>query len=95
MKLDRQGVLFKSGVGFYWPFPRLRYRLRAGHWCEHVRPVPGGRTYVAPGHEWTITVETEPAWEPGDGGRADGWHMIDAGQRQMRRCSLCTHCEFR
>lgn len=35
MKLDREGVLFKDGTGLYWPFPRLRYRLRHGHWCEH------------------------------------------------------------
>lgn len=93
MKLDSQGILFEDGTGFYWPFPRLRYRLRTGHWCEHLRLT--GRVLVAPGDEWCLTKETEPAWEPGDLGRPDGWRMIEAGMRQMRRCSLCTHCEFR
>jgi len=95
MKLDKNGVIFKSGEGWYWPFPRLRYRLRTGRWCDHTRPVDGGQTYVAPGDEWTISIETEPAWELGNSGRTDGWTMVDLGRRQMRRCSLCKWVEWR
>lgn len=95
MKLDRDGISFKDGTGWYWPFPRLRYRLRNGYWCDHRRSVVGAQTYVAPGDEWTLSIPTEPAWEPGDMGRRDGWRMIDMGRRQMRRCERCTWCEFR
>jgi hypothetical protein len=42
-----------------------------------------------------LTKVTEPAWYPGDLGRKDGWRMIDTGARQMRRCSICQHVEFR
>jgi hypothetical protein len=52
-----------------WPFPRLRYWLRHGHWCEHE-------------------------WLPGDGGRQDGWRMIDLGRKKMRTCHRCDHSEF-
>lgn len=35
MKFDRHGVVLKDGSGWYWPFPRLRFRLRYGCWCNH------------------------------------------------------------
>jgi hypothetical protein len=95
MRLDSKGITFKDGTGWYWPFPRLRFWLHNGYWCDHTRPKEGGQTFVAPGDEWTLSVETEPAWEPGNMARKDGWQMIDLGRRQMRRCSLCTWCEFR
>jgi hypothetical protein len=68
-------------------FPRLRYRLRTGRWCTHTRSVPGGRTFVAPGDEWCLSVETEPAWGP--------WHMIDLGRRQIRWCTECGFPDMR
>jgi hypothetical protein len=67
-------------------FPRLRFRLRHGYWCTHERPVPGGQTYVAPGDEWTLSIETESAFGP--------WHMVDPGRHKMRWCTLCHHSEF-
>ena len=76
-----------------WPFPRLRFRLRHGYWCEHVRRSEPQQV-VAEG-EFTLNFKTEPAWLPGDGGRADGWRRIDTGERQMRRCGLCEWVEFR
>lgn len=66
------------------PFARLRFRLRKGYWCTHTR----WKSYPASG-------ERIPAWEPGNLGRTDGWVMIDLGRRQMRRCSVCQHVEFR
>lgn len=95
MKLDRRGVTFKGGDGWYWPFPRLRFRLRNGYWCEHVRLDPNGHTVVEPGNEWTLSRQVVPAWLLGDSGRVDGWRMIDLGRRQMRRCSECDWAEFR
>lgn len=97
MKLDRKGIVFKDGTGWYWPFPRLRFWLCNGYWCDHTRPKEGGQTFVAPGDEWTLSIETEPAWEPGDRGDPEqGWCRIDMQMgREMRRCSLCTWCEFR
>jgi hypothetical protein len=71
-------------VTFVWPFARLRFRLRRGYWCQHT----GWADYPESG-------ERVPLWEPGDQGREDGWVMIDLGRRQMRRCSLCQHVEFR
>lgn len=82
-------------LGIYWPFPRLRYRLRHGYWCEHERRIEGARSVVRSVDEWTLTFPTEPAWEPGDGGRVDGWRMINVGTNQMRRCSACEYAEFR
>lgn len=78
-----------------WPFARLRFRLRHGYWCTHERPVDPVETVVPPGDEFVLSKKLEYAWEPGDQGRTDGWVMIDMGRRQMRRCSLCGHVEFR
>jgi hypothetical protein len=50
---------------------------------------------IVPLGQFTLGFKTEPAWYPGNGGRADGWRMIDTGARQMRRCSICQHVEFR
>jgi hypothetical protein len=94
MNFDREGVLFKDGTGWYWPFPRLLFRLRNGYWCTHKRPVKGGRTFVAPGDEWTISIETEPAWVPSSEGRPDGWVRIDYQiGTMMRRCEICHWAE--
>lgn len=60
-----------SHLEFVWPFPRLRFRLRTGRWCDH------------------------PYWERGQNGRKDGWHMIETGMRQMRRCAVCEWVQFR
>lgn len=96
MKLDRHGIVLKDGSGWYWPFPRLRFRLRTGRWCDHTRPVDGGRTFVAPGDEWILSVETEPAWEPSSQGRPDGWDRVDyQGGRMARRCDACKWVEWR
>lgn len=78
-----------------WPFPRLRFRLRNGYWCTHEKPVEPVETVVLPRDEFVISKKMEPAWYPGNLERPDGWVMIDLGRRQMRRCSLCQHVEFR
>ncbi len=96
MRLDRDGISFEDGTGFYWPFPRLRFRLRNGYWCDHTKPLDGAQTYVAPGDEWCLSRPTEPAWEPSSQGRPDGWVRIDYQTGRMtRRCSVCTYAEFK
>jgi hypothetical protein len=84
MKVDRDGVLFKSGTGFYWPFPRLRYRLQYGHWCTHERweGYPDDPRRVG-------------TWEPSPTGHANGWTMVNLGLRQMRRCYVCKWVQWR
>lgn len=36
-----------------------------------------------------------PSWAPGNGGRLDGWRMIDTGMRQIRWCAVCGHAQIR
>lgn len=71
-------------LGIYWPFPRLRFRLRHGYWCEHRIP-SGDMDDGSP--DW------HPTWEPGD--RPGGWRRIDPTGREMRRCGQCEWAEFR
>ena len=33
--MDHRGIVFSDGTGIFWPFARLRYRLRTGRWCAH------------------------------------------------------------
>lgn len=96
MRLDWFGVTFKSGDGWYWPFLGLLFRLRNGYWCDHTKPKEGGQTYVAPGDEWTLSTETEPAWELSSEGRPDGWVRVNYQTgKMMRRCSVCKQTEWR
>lgn len=59
--------------------PRLAYRLRYGHWCDH-------QTYSAP-DAWpglgTHTVNR--GWSD--------WEMIDLGRDKIRSCRRCGHAE--
>ena len=59
--------------------PRLTYRLRHGHWCDHA-------DYYAPA-QWS-SLDTElvnPGWGP--------WELYDMGRAKHHWCERCGHYE--
>lgn len=66
------------------PFPRLRYRLRNGQWCDH-------QAIEHPGCEVVYGTDIELSrWEPGFG----EWHLVDLGRRKLRQCQRCYYAEI-
>jgi hypothetical protein len=75
--------------------PRLTYRARFGHWCDH-------RTYYA-GAPWNVPDDADLAsgrvvsdvdtdMVPVNRGWSD-WEMIDLGRAKIRSCRRCGYVE--
>lgn len=68
------------------PFPRLRYRLRFGLWCDHGDR--RGWVHVQGDGSRVVDLDGE-VW---DAGFTD-WELYDLGRAKHRWCRRCGHYE--